>query len=106
MWMQELEIKKMNCKSVGVQHGAMTTVVDYSPLYYLLTNKRQDDGSRSVLHQTTNSPVANPRKQDEEHVKNSHSQSISNTADTLFLTSAGKVDFWGNVVDDGGRVLD
>lgn len=84
MWMQELEIKKMNCKSVGVQHGAMTTVVDYSPLYYLLTNRRWEDyNPKDTPHQTTNSPVADASRFD----KTSHSRiNVNNAADSLFLT--------------------
>ena len=107
MWMQELEIKKMNCKSVGVQHGAMTTVVDYSPLYYLLTNRRWDDyNPKNTPHQTTDSPVACSRRYGE-HSKSSCSPSTANNAmDSLLLTSVGKTDCWGNMTDDCGNVLD
>lgn len=105
--MQELEIKKMNCKSVGVQHGAMTTVVDYSPLYYLLTNRRWDDyNPKNVPHQPTNSPVAAAGRY-EEYGKNFHSHSsASNVADSLLLTSTGKTDCWGNATNDNGNILD
>ena len=107
MWMQELEIKRMNCKSVGVQHGAMTTVVDYSPLYYLLTNKRWDDyNPRDTPHQTTNSPVADIGRYERSN-RTSHSRSGANqAADSLLLTSAARTDCWGNATDDHGNVLD